>query len=148
MTSTQPPRGPTDAEAQVSDDPMIAYTQSLYLFSEAVKLAVGERVFMEYNRHPNFSTNVELQILLDSAMASIQRVPFERAQAIFQHSPTTPVEHAARYAAALTVAERLAGVLKIPPSCLGTCIMTETIKKINELQQSSRLVPKPPVKSN
>ena len=138
-----PTPSPTDPGMQPPQDPMEEYTRNLSLFNDALNVVVDEKLFLETNL-PGECTPVELQIFLDAGMAAIQRSTAERASYLFYHSPTTLNEHAARYGAALTLAEKLAAMLKIPPGHFASCLMIQTSKKINSSSTSPAL--KPPAK--
>lgn len=126
MTTVQQPPAPGQTAPQ---DPITDYARHLFLFNEVVKMVVEERLYLDTHRPPTFNTDVHIQVLLDSAMASVHQMSLDRAQTIFTQPPTNAVQHSIRYAAALTIAERLAMQLKIPPGHFAMCFVFEMMKR-------------------
>jgi len=110
-------------------DIMVDYTRNLFLFYKTLELVVEERIFLENNRPPALATDIHMQVLMDTAMTSVHQMTHGRLQEVFARVATNPVEHSIRYAAGLLVAEKLAGVLNIPPSHFAACFMCQMLKK-------------------
>jgi hypothetical protein len=120
--ATVPPPGP---------DPLDSFAQNLFLFQRSVELLVDERLYLENSRPAEIGSDIQLQILMDNAMAMAHRLTHERARELFSLTPTSREGHALRYAASMLAAEKLAVIIKMPASHFSVCITNQLLKKMH-----------------